>query len=592
MPGFFGFISNQEIALENDIEIYDIFDTNDNLIEEKKTINAPHLYGRFFRNTVKKFENDKTFSQDEETFCIVDGVILNKIDLMGKYEIKNGDMFSLTKKMAKLGAEAFFDEFRGHFSGVFLDKKANTFNLYTNHIGNKEVFYYLDKQADILYFGTDVDVLMKLIHKHTGKRFKLNKNAAYSMITHSYTLCNETLFEEVFRLTPGHYLQYSAKGISKKCYFEIDNTPIDMTEEEAMAKINQLFRNSVKRSFDKDKEYGYKHIAALSGGLDSRMTTWVAHDMGYTNTLSYTFSQTDYMDETIPKQMAGKLKNEWIFKSLDNGIYLYKYFEEAVKISGGRCQSCSITPTLSMANTLNMDQFGIVHTGHLGGAILGTYYEKGRKEDFHPGAGANSTRLIEKVQYTEENSVHLNDKEIFKLYNRGFTGNLIGLKPFLKTTEAISPYTDVEFMSFALTMPFKYRTGHSIYIKWINKYYPEAANFVYDKVKGKISRKLITVKGVSIPWTSIPAAFVKLLKIKLGLKLNSKNHMNPIDYWAKINPELSRFYQESFKKNIHLIKDEELRNDCKVAFESGNSMEKDQIISFMAFLRIMEGYME
>ncbi|WP_088825967.1 MULTISPECIES: asparagine synthase-related protein [Listeria] len=592
MPGFFGFISNKETALEKDIEIYDIIEANDNLIEEKNTVNTPNLYGRFFRNTVKKFEQDKTFSQNEEAFFIVDGVILNKLDLMEKYEIKDRNMFSLTQKMAQSASKPFFNEFRGHFSGVFLDKTSHTFNLYTNHIGNKEVFYYLDKQTDILYFGTDIDILVKLVHKHAGKRFKLKKNAAYSMITHSYTLCNDTLFEDMYRLTPGHYLQYSANGIEKKCYFEIDNTPIDITEEEAMAKIDELFRNSVKRSFEKDKEYGYKHIAALSGGLDSRMTTWVAHDMGYTDTLSYTFSQTDYMDETVPKKMASELKNEWLFKSLDNGIYLYKYFEEAVKISGGRCQSCSITPTLSMANTLNMDQFGIVHTGHLGGAILGTYYEKGRKQEFHPGSGANSTRLIEKVQYTEENSFHLKDKEIFKLYNRGFTGNLMGLKPFLKTTEAISPYTDVEFMSFTLTLPFKYRTGHNIYIKWINKYYPEAANFVYDKVKGKINRKLIRVKGVSIPWTSIPAAFVKLVKIKLGLKLNSKNHMNPIDYWAKINPDLSNFYQESFNKNIDLIKDEELKKDCQFAFESGNSMEKDQIISFMEFLRIMKGYME
>ncbi|AQY52344.1 asparagine synthase [Listeria weihenstephanensis FSL R9-0317] len=592
MPGFFGFISSKEQALENDIDIYDIIEKNDNLMEEKMVVNTSGLYGYFFRNTIKKFEQDKAFSETEEACFIIEGVILNKLDLIEKYESKERNISSLVQKMAHNAPETFFSEFRGHFSGVFLNKETHMFNLYTNHVGDEEIFYYLDEKEDVLYFGTDFDILIKLIHKQTGKNFKLKTNAAYSLITHSYTLCNDTLFEEVHRLTPGHYLQYSASGIEKKCYFELTNETIDITEEEAMAKIDTLFRNAVRRSFEKDMEYGYKHLVALSGGLDSRMTTWVAHDMGYTNMLNYTFSQTDYMDETIPKQIANKLKTEWIFKSLDNGLYLYKYFEEAIQMSGGRCQSCSITPTLGMANSIDFDSFGVVHTGHLGGAILGTYYEKGKKQAFHPGSGANSTRLINKVQYTEENSFHLQDKEVFKLYNRGFTGNLMGLKPFQKYTEAISPYTDVEFMSFCLTLPFEYRKGHGIYIKWINKYYPEAANFVYDKVGGKINRKLINVKGVSIPWTSIPSAFVKLVKIKMGVKLNSKKHMNPIGYWVKNNKDLSDFYQNSFYNNVDLIKNEELKNDCKDVFETGNAMEKDQIITFMEFLRSMNGYMK
>ena len=64
----------------------------------------------------------------------------------------------------------------------------------------------------------------------------------------------------------------------------------------------------MKRVFEKDLEYGYKHLVALSGGLDSRMTAWVGHNMGYTNMLNYTFSQTDYLDETVPKEITDTLK--------------------------------------------------------------------------------------------------------------------------------------------------------------------------------------------------------------------------------------------------------------------------------------------
>lgn len=74
------------------------------------------------------------------------------------------------------------------------------------------------------------------------------------------------------------------------------------------------FKNAIKRAFEKDLEYGYKHLVALSGGLDSRMTAWVAHTMGYTNMLNYTFSQTDYLDEKVPKQITDKLKQSGCLK--------------------------------------------------------------------------------------------------------------------------------------------------------------------------------------------------------------------------------------------------------------------------------------
>ena len=47
MPGFFGFISNREEILDNDINIYDIVDENQHLIEEEREITTSMLYGKF-----------------------------------------------------------------------------------------------------------------------------------------------------------------------------------------------------------------------------------------------------------------------------------------------------------------------------------------------------------------------------------------------------------------------------------------------------------------------------------------------------------------------------------------------------------------
>lgn len=592
MPGFFGFMSNHREVLEKEITLRDIIGENSQLMEDETVIQTSGWYGRFFRNAVKKFENDRLFYQDYRHFFIIDGVILNKQDLFEKYSITEKNMVALVKQMQALNSKSFFNEFRGTFAGMNLDKNTNEFQLYTNHIGDKDIFYYENKYTHTLYFGTDFDVLIELIQKHSNKKFDVNANAAYSVMTHGHTLCNETLFEDVHRLTPGHYLTYLNNELSKTCYYELKNRTVEITEEEAVNHLDSYFRKAIERAFEKDKEYGYKHLVALSGGLDSRMTAWVANEMGYTNTLNYTFSQTDYLDEKVPKKIANVLKNEWIFKSLDNGVYLYEYFEESIKITGARSQSSTVAHTFGMLNDLKLDKFGLVHTGQLGDVIIGTYYTEGKKNVFHPGDGAGSTKLLHKVQYSKENAFQVEDQEIFKFYNRGFTGVNTGLKPMYQYTETISPFQDIDLFDFCLSLPLKYRSGHYLYIKWINQCYPEAADFIYEKVNGKINRKVITVKGVPIPWTSIPSAVMKIVKKKLNLKLNSKHHMNPLDFWYKTNDQLSGFYESQFSKNISLVENTDLKKDCEYLFRAGTVLEKDQVITFLGFLNNMKNCMK
>lgn len=593
MPGFYGFVSDRPDVLEKKLKWSDFVTRESGFIDEEAVIQVAGLYGRFFRHATKKFIYDKTFSEDAEHFFILDGVVLNKQKLMKHYRLNaETEMVSLLQKMKQTAAAPFFKNLRGSFAGVVLEKETARIAIYTNHMGDKEVFYYMDQETNTLYFATDFDLLIKLVHVHSGKTFRLNKNASYSLMTHGHTLCNETLFDEVKRLTPGSFLVFSSRGLMQKSYYEIQTKVQPIEEDKALEKLDTLFRSAVRLSFEKDLEYGYKHLVALSGGLDSRMTTWVAHEMGYTDMLNYTFSQSNYLDETVANKIADKLHHEWLFKSLDNGLYLYKYFDEAVRISGARAQSSTVSHTLSLLKNVNLDRFGLVHTGQLGDVIIGTYYDDGKQQGFKRGDGAVSTKLLDRVCYTEEQAVNLSDQELFKFYNRGFTGINIGLKPMYQFTETISPFLDVEFLDFCLSLPFEYRSGHALYLKWINRYYPGAANFVYEKVQGKINRKVWTVRGVPIPWTSFPKAVGKFLKKKLGLRLNTKKHMNPVDYWYKQNPELQAFYEERFERGLEVLKDKQLKQDCMFLFENGTAQEKDQVVTFLAFVEQMQQFMQ
>ena len=189
--------------------------------------------------------------------------------------------------------------------------------------------------------------------RNNNIKYTFDKIGAYFLLTYGYMLEDYTLFKEIKKLNAGKYIKIKNDNFEIHTYFEVDNTPDNtLTEEEIIENVDKLFRNAVKLEFEKDKEYGYKHVASLSGGLDSRMTTWVAHELGYWEQLNVTFSQTDYLDETIAKSIARDLKHEWLFKALDNGNYL-KNIDEMIEINFGICLYSGNAHVNNFMNTFN-----------------------------------------------------------------------------------------------------------------------------------------------------------------------------------------------------------------------------------------------
>ena len=104
------------------------------------------------------------------------------------------------------------------------------------------------------------------------------------------------------------------------------------------------------------------------------MTTWVAHDLGYgKDIVNVTFSQTNYCDEFTPKAITNELKHEWIYKSLDSGNSL-KLLERMVKITSGGAFYSGNSNEKSVLDLINTQLFGIMHSGQIGEAIIGTVW--------------------------------------------------------------------------------------------------------------------------------------------------------------------------------------------------------------------------
>ena len=551
------------------------------------------------RRVVDKFMNDRLFVEMDKYLVVVEGVVLNNHDLMAQYHASSWSDCVIA--MYEQEGNAFFNAFRGSFSGLFYDKHQNKWLIYTNHIGDKQVFVY--KTADGYIFASEIGFIVD-----TAKLNKLpltiNETGAYMSLTFGFCIEDVTLVQEITKLCAGHYFKLENGKLEDIQYHRFTNKPRQMTQQEAVEGIDKYFRQAIRRAFEKDKEYGYRHIACLSGGLDSRMTVWVAHEMGYTDQLNITYSESGYLDFSIAQEIATDLHHDWLFKPLDGGDCI-REIDDVSSITYGSANFFGLAHGLSMEKLINYDDFGIIHTGQLGDVIIGTYLKKMQYGQFPKITdGAYSEELRERIE-SYKFKYDYEDAELFMMYNRGFCGIAQGLLTFQENSESYSPFTDVDFFEFCYSIPLELRFNHKIYFDWILDRYPQAAVYIWENTRAKITRfenhkqRTMYVLGYEVPHFSERAAFKRYLRgfilRRLGLQkkgakrktitLASKFNMSPIDYWYNTNPFLRSFMQSYWSANSHLLPSGQMGDDMKHLFEDCVLYDKLQAMSVLGAIK-------
>jgi len=570
MPGFLG------IASFGKKEIPEAFDVTFPTITPRmeKTIQWPGVWVK--QSITGKFGKEKIFSNDQDFFITTDGVFLNSQELKRRYG--SNDLFGLLKKMFISHPTSFPSELRGDFDGLIVEKKKNTLTLFTNHVGSKWVFYFLEPDSQILVFGTEL-LMVSQTMKKLGLVPKLDEDGANCLLAFGYMLGDRTLVKNVRKVPPGSILHFQEGKISFQRYFPFTCEPtLDLSKEKIIQELDERFRTAVQAEYEKDLEYGYQHIATLSGGLDSRMNVCYARKLGYEKILTYTFSQSNYLDEKIAKKIAADWGFDFLFFSLDNGNYL-KEIENPILAGGGMTTSLGISHGLFALSRINSTPFGMIHTGQLGDAILGTYLPRHNKRKKGKTNTAISPILLSELEeiYVKEQK-KFNMPELFKLSNRGVNGIFGGYRGGEQFSEFSSPFLYPEFLEFCLRIPPLYRSQEKIYLEWVLKRAPEAAKYTWEKTGTKIGATRLTKYAIKV--------FRYGKRKTLGVK--SQYSMNPLDRWYLENPSLSQTLQKFFSNNHFLLNSfPKLSKNSRELFLSGDLSEKFKVISLLGAIFIL-----
>lgn len=569
----------------NGIIINNRFKNKPKFIDETHILYEKIEYKNIYieRRTLRKFLDDKIFIESNEFIIALEGVIFNKADLIKKYTRKTWEQCII--EMYEKNGETFYNEFRGSFSGFFFDKGTEIRIIFTDHIGDKPIYYFKDNET--IVFASEINYIIKLWIDNNID-FSLDDRGVYSLLTQGYMLEDLTPFDKIRKLKAGSYIKVKNDTLEINRYHLLSNIPDDnLTDKEIISQIDILFKQAMLRQINKNKEYGYNNIAPLSAGLDSRMTTWVLSQK-VKNILNVTYSQSNYLDETIPKEISSELRTDWTFKTLDNGLSLF-YLDEMVKRNSGVVLYPGPAQVWDSFHLLDHKKTGVIHTGMLGDVVVGTFYKSLEKlAKFRIEDGAYSKRLFNRFEkdlggYQIE---EYKNQEIFNFYNRGFNGANMGAPlVFQEFGESYSPFYDIDFLEFCLTIPVKKRWKNYIYDKWIIEKYPEAAKYAHNgrkisKTKGrefKLFSKTFTISEFRKKMTDIFTMKVK--------SMGTSNHMNPFDYWYNTNNELKNYMDEYYYKNIDLIETDELKNDIKEMYEKGNTSEKTQVLTLLSIVQ-------
>ena len=205
---------------------------------------------------------------------VFNGEIYNYVEL--RQELKNqgftfetnSDTEVILKAYQAHGLESI-NMLNGMFAFLIYDKRKEQIIVARDHFGIKPLYYYCD--TDHLLFASEIKALLQ----HPALKAEPNLEALQEYLTFQFLLADTTLFKEVKKVPPGHYMIIDLKymnHVTVKYWeprFKIDTYH---TEIYFVDKLRELIEDTIKIQLRSDVSLG----AYLSGGVDSSLVTMIA----------------------------------------------------------------------------------------------------------------------------------------------------------------------------------------------------------------------------------------------------------------------------------------------------------------------------
>ena len=195
------------------------------------------------------------FNEDGAVVTVYNGEIYNHDDLRESLRHNHTFQTRCDTEVLVHGYEEWgtscIEKLNGMFAFAVWDDKNQALLIARDRMGIKPLYYVATPEFFI--FASEIKAILA-----TGLvKPVLNDNALDAYFTVGYVPGPETLFKEVMKLLPGHYLKIEGKTIATRAYWDFaDIAPSEQSFEQAVKGLEELFYDSVQKRLMSDVPLG------------------------------------------------------------------------------------------------------------------------------------------------------------------------------------------------------------------------------------------------------------------------------------------------------------------------------------------------
>jgi asparagine synthase (glutamine-hydrolysing) len=209
------------------------------------------------------------------------------------------------------GLEPTLRKTLGMFALALWDRQTRTLSLARDRVGEKPLFY--GWQADVFLFGSE----LKALRAHPAFRAEIDRDVLAMYMQRGYAEAPHSIYRNIRKLTPGTYLQLSARdapGImpDPRTYWSLREViesgvahPFAGSDAEGIDELEAELKRSISLQSVADVPLG----AFLSGGTDSSAVVALMQSQSSRPVKTFTvgFHESDYQEATYARSVAQHL---------------------------------------------------------------------------------------------------------------------------------------------------------------------------------------------------------------------------------------------------------------------------------------------
>ena len=233
---------------------------------------------------------------DGAVTIVFNGEIYNHRDLQrelksrGHHFRTHSDTETIIHAYEAFGARCV-DSLRGMFALAIWDARKRELFVARDRVGKKPLYYSLTQDGTFI-FGSE----LKSLREHPDFRGEINVEALDAYLSFGYVPDPLTIFHDVHKLPPGHYLKFKDGRIRVERYwdfsYEHSQSARARGEDELIAELRALLDEAVRVRLESEVPLG----AFLSGGVDSSVVVGLMsrHASQPVKTFSIGFHEDSY----------------------------------------------------------------------------------------------------------------------------------------------------------------------------------------------------------------------------------------------------------------------------------------------------------